>query len=103
MARKICKIVLLSLLLMAVLSPLLQLNSCDRFPVFSDDIEALITYCLCSFGMSLVLTRVLKLIAVLSRAIVPFLLPASLQEPFVTYEGHAVQCGPELLLIPLRI
>ena len=103
MARKICKIILLSLLLMAVLSPLLQLNSCDRFPVFSDDIEALITHCLCSFGMALVLTQFLKLISVLARAIAPYLLPTSFQQLVLAHESPDVRCGPVLLLIPLRI
>jgi hypothetical protein len=60
MANKFCKFVLLSLLLMAVLSPVLQLDSCDRFPVSTGDIEAEITYCLCSIGMVLAFAGVLR-------------------------------------------
>ena len=103
MVQKICKVVLLSLLLMAVLSPLLQLNSCDRFPISSDDIETEITYCLCSLGMVLVLTGVLRLIPELSRALIPLLLPQFCAQAFLMPDETRLQRGPVLLLVPLRI
>jgi hypothetical protein len=102
MVHKICKVVLLSLLLMALLSPLLQLNSCDRFPA-SGDIEAEITYCLCSLGMVLVLTGVLRLIPELSRALIPLLLPQFCAQAFLMPDEKSLQRGPVLLLVPLRI
>jgi hypothetical protein len=103
MVQKIGKIILLSLMLMAVLSPLLQLHSCDRFPVSTDDIEAEIMYCLCSLGMVLVLTRVLKLVKGLARAIVPFLLPNHPEETAFTAGELIWPRLPLLLVVPLRI
>lgn len=103
MVHKICKVVLLSLLLMAVLSPLLQLNSCDRFPVSSDDIEAEITYCLCSLGMVLVFTGVLRLIPDLPRTLIPLLRPQFCAQAFLIPDEASLQRGPVLLLVPLRI
>lgn len=102
MVQKICKVVLLSLLLMAVLSPLLQLNSCDRFPI-SGDVEAEIMYCLCSMGMVLVLTGVLRLIPELSSALISLLLPQFYAQAFLMPNETSLQRGPVLLLVPLRI
>jgi hypothetical protein len=103
MTQKISKIILLSLLLMAVLSPLLQLHSCDRFPVSTDDIEDEIMYCLCSLGMVLVLTGVLKLISVLARTILPFLLPNHPEETAFPVAPSTSQRLPLVLVVPLRI
>ena len=103
MAQKIGKIILFSLMLMAVLSPLLQLHSCDRFPVSSDDIEAEIMYCLCSLGMVLVLTGLLKLVSALARTIVPFLPPKSSEGAPLSLTGSPSQRLPLVLFVPLRI
>jgi hypothetical protein len=61
MLRKSCQFVAAALLLMAVLMPVMQLDSWDRFPVSSDDIELAVTLCLCIVGMGLVFTTILKL------------------------------------------
>lgn len=103
MAQKIGKIVLFSLMLMAVLSPLLQLHSCDRFPVSSDDIEAEIMYCLCSLGMVLVLTGLLKLVSALAGTIVPFLPPKSSEGAPSSLTESPSQRLPLVLVVPLRI
>lgn len=103
MAQKIGKIILFSLMLMAVLSPLLQLHSCDRFPVSTDDIEAEIMYCLCSLGMVLVLTGVLKLISALARSILPFLPPKHPEETAFTAAELIWHRLPRLMVVPLRI
>lgn len=65
MLRKSCQIVLAALLLMAVLTPVMQLDSWDKFPVSSDDIEFAITLCLCILGMGLVFARIMKLVPIL--------------------------------------
>jgi hypothetical protein len=101
--QKIGKIILLLLMLMAVLSPLLQLHSCDRFPVSSDDIEDEIMYCLCSLGMVLVLTQVLKLIRALARIILPFVLPNCCEGEFFTVTDSLSRRLPTVLAVPLRI
>jgi len=103
MGQKIGKIILLSLMLMAVLTPLLQLHSCDRFPVSTDDIEDEIMYCLCSLGMVLVLTRVLRLISALARVILPFLLPNRSEWALFTEAASMSPRLPLLLVVPLRI
>lgn len=65
MLRKSCQIVVAALLLMAVLTPVMQLDSWDKFPVSSDDIELAVTFCLCTLGMGLVFTTILKLVPTL--------------------------------------
>ena len=65
MLRKSCQFVATALLLMAVLTPVMQLDSWDKFPVSSDDIELAVTLCLCILGMGLVFTTILKLVPTL--------------------------------------
>ena len=105
MLHKTCKIVLLSLLLIAVLSPMLQLNSCDRFPVSSDDIEADVTYCLCSLGMVLVLvvSSMLKIMPLLARSVVPFPFQLRPEKNSFQVTDYYPRCIPISLLSPLRI
>lgn len=51
MQRKLCKIVLILMLVMAALSPFMQLDSWDRFPVATGDIELQMIMNLCMLGM----------------------------------------------------
>jgi hypothetical protein len=101
--RKFCQIVLLLLLLMAVISPLLQLHSWDKFPVSSDDIECQITDWLCSVGMLLVFAAMLKLVQVLCRIISPVLFPPLGKTCSHESDTSYAPDLPPPLLIPLRI
>jgi hypothetical protein len=103
MLRKGCQIVLLLLLLMAVITPLLQLDSWDRFPISSDDIECQVTDWLCSIGMLLIFAAMLKLVQVLRLAIAPALFPPPVQSPSHASEILYAPDFPPPLLIPLRI
>jgi hypothetical protein len=103
MMRRSCQIVLLLLLLMAVISPLLQLHSWDKFPVSSDDIECQVTDWLCSIGMLLVFGAMLKFIQVLRLVITLVVFPCSVE--IRSHESDIVYT-PDLSpppLIPLRI
>jgi hypothetical protein len=103
MLRRFCQIVLLLLLLMAVVSPLLQLDSWDRFPISSDDIECQVTNWLCSIGMLLIFAAMLKLVQVLRVFISPVLFSRSVEprshESGIPYTPDV----PPPPLIPLRI
>jgi hypothetical protein len=61
MLRILCKIVLLALALMALVSPMLEFISLDSFPVSSDDFELLVMFCLCVLGMALVFPHLFKM------------------------------------------
>ncbi len=103
MLRKLCRIVLIALLLTAIVSPILQLDSWDSFPASSDDIECQVTYCLCIIGMMLVFTSILKFIPMWKVAD-PLQLVPSLEFKEVCLE----RCEPVLVLPlsatpPLRI
>ncbi|HEX7287885.1 MAG TPA: hypothetical protein VF532_16975 [Candidatus Angelobacter sp.] len=102
MIRKSCQIVLAALVLMAVLTPVMQLDSWDEFPVSSDDIEFGVTFCLCILGMGLIFARMLKLVPVFLRS--RFQLPSmpSLTVPSTTEAGQFL-AGERLLSTPLRI
>jgi len=102
MLRRFCQVVLFLLLLMAVLTPLLQLDSWDRFPVSSDDIEAQTTHCLCVLGMVLIFTGVLKLFPVLLRFMASTVSFSSSDSLFVI-EGSNTRRDLTLRAIPLRI
>jgi len=102
MLRKLCKVVLLLLVLLAVLTPLLQLDSWDKFPVSSDDIEAQTTHCLCFLGMVLIFTGILKLIPVLLRSIVPVVVFSSANPLSLTEDAHSVSALTQRST-PLRI
>ena len=97
------KAVLCLILLMVAVSPLLQLNSLDRFPVASDDIEIQSIYCLLSFGMLLVVTLVLTLLPVLTLW---KLLAPPVSTPlwcFLAIDSCAEDESPPLFAVPLRI
>lgn len=101
--RKSCQIVLLLLLLMAVISPLLQLDSWDKFPISSDDIECQITNWLCSIGMLLIFAAMLKLVHVLCRIITPVLFSPLVKTSFHESDMSYAPGLPRPPLIPLRI
>src|SRR5215467_12184228 len=65
--RKLPKIVLVLIVLMAVLSPFMQLDSWDRFPVATGDIELQIISVLFETGMFFVIAGILKLFPALLR------------------------------------
>ncbi|MBZ5506941.1 MAG: hypothetical protein LAO78_15910 [Acidobacteriia bacterium] len=69
MLRRLCIIILCALTLMAVVSPLLQFDSLDSFPVSSDDIELLVMFCLCLAGMMLLFAHLFKLVPVFFRVL----------------------------------
>lgn len=101
--RRLRKVVLCLILLMVAISPLLQLNSLDQFPVASDDIEIQAIYCLCTFGMLLVITLVFTLL--------PDLRPWKLFAPpvsksawcFPAIDSCAEDESPPRCAAPLRI
>ena len=69
MLDKLRKLVLFLMAAIALLSPFMQLNSWDNFPVSTDDIELQLTFGLCLIGMFLVFVGVAKLLPDLIRAI----------------------------------
>jgi hypothetical protein len=69
MLDKLRKLVLFLMAAMVVLSPFMQLDSWDNFPVSTDDIELQLTFGLCLIGMFLVFVGVAKLLPDLIRAI----------------------------------
>ena len=102
MLRRFCQVVLFLLLLMAILTPYMQLNSWDSFPVSSDDIEAQTTQSICALGMVLVVAGFLKLFFVLLRFTAPLILFSS-SEPLFVLEGRHTRRDLALQSIPLRI
>ena len=97
------KTVLCLILFMVAISPLLQLNSLDQFPVASDDIEIQAIYCLLSLGMLLVITLVLTLLPVLTLW---KLLAPPVSTPlwsFPATDSYAEDESPPLFAVPLRI
>jgi TRAP-type C4-dicarboxylate transport system permease small subunit len=103
MERRCCQLVLLLLLLMAVMSPFLQLDSWDKFPISSDDIECQVTYWLCSIGMLLTFAILLKLVQVLRRVIRPALFFCAVENRFREFDILFEPDLPPPPLIPLRI
>ncbi|PYP88523.1 MAG: hypothetical protein DMG65_14830 [Candidatus Angelobacter sp. Gp1-AA117] len=97
------KTILCLILLMVAVSPLLQLNSFDKFPVATDDIEIQTIYCLLSLGMLLVVTVVLTLLPVLTLW---KLLAPPVSTPlwcFLATDSYAEDESPPLFAVPLRI
>lgn len=100
MLDKLRKIVLALMMAMVLLSPFMQLDSWDNFPVSTDDIELQLMFGLCLIGMFLVFVGVAKLLPTLMQS--TFLAPAT---PFYLFEFHASQPESSLLVFspPLRI
>ncbi len=59
MQHQLRKLVLILMLVMAVASPFMQLDSWDKFPVATDDLELQIIMNLCMLGMFFVLAGIL--------------------------------------------
>jgi hypothetical protein len=102
MSRNYYRVVLLSLLFVAALTPLMQLNSLDQFPISSDDIECQVTFCLCSIGMVLVVTQILQFVAGLVRLTRPLVALISAESLFIT-DHPWLPPGLVRVCIPLRI
>jgi hypothetical protein len=98
--RKLPKIILVLIVLMAVLSPFMQLDSWDRFPVATGDIELQIISVLFETGMFFVIAGILKLF--------PALLRFALRPPTVTFsrlfrDVAPLGTDPASFAVPLRI
>jgi hypothetical protein len=98
--RKLPKIVLALIVLMAVFSPFMQLDSWDRFPVATGDIELQIISVLFETGMFFVFAGLLKLF--------PVLLRSGKRPPVVIFSSHSrdvalMETDPFYFAVPLRI
>jgi hypothetical protein len=98
--RKLPKIILVLIVLMAVFSPFMQLDSWDRFPVATGDIELQIISVLFETGMFFVIAGILKLF--------PALLRFALRPPTVTFSKLSRDVAPlgtdlASFAVPLRI
>jgi hypothetical protein len=100
MPHKMPKIVLVLILLMAVLSPFMQLDSWDNFPVATGDIEFQIITVLFEIGMFFVFAGILTLFPGLLRSgfLIPSLACASRSPEFATREAVLSDFA-----VPLRI
>jgi hypothetical protein len=100
MPRKMPKIVLTLIVLMAVLSPFMQLDSLDNFPVATGDIEMHLISVLFETGMFFVFAGILKLF--------PRLLCTNVQPPSMIFSSFTRDVAPlqstfSCLAVPLRI
>ena len=100
MPHKLPQVVLILMVLMAVFSPFMQLDSWDRFPVATGDIELQIISVLFETGMFFVIAGLLKLF--------PALLCSSLRLPVMTFAGLVRDIVPRetdlfCFAVPLRI
>ena len=100
MQRKIPKIVLLLIVLMAVFSPFMQFDSLDNFPVATGDMESHLISVLFETGMFFVFAGILKLF--------PRLLCTNIQPPTMIFSGFSSDVAPLqsaffCFAVPLRI
>jgi hypothetical protein len=100
MQRKTPKIVLILIVLMAVLSPFMQLDSLDNFPVATGDMESHLISVLFETGMFFVFAGILKLF--------PQLLCTNFQPPSMIFAGFSCDVAPVqsascCFAVPLRI
>jgi len=100
MQRKTPKIVLLLIVLMAVFSPFMQLDSLDNFPVATGDMESHLISVLFETGMFFVFAGILKLF--------PKLLCTNVQPPSIICSGFTRPVAPlqsafSCFAVPLRI
>jgi len=100
MQRKMPKIVLLLIVLMAVFSPFMQLDSLDNFPVATGDMESHLISVLFETGMFFVFAGILKLF--------PQLLCTNVRPPSVIFFGFTrdvapLQSASSCFAVPLRI
>lgn len=101
--RILHQLLLAALLAMVLLTPFLQIDSLDKFPVSTDDFEVQVTCCLSVLGMLLVFARLLKIVPLALRLGLPALPDGGTKLVFVS----AVSLIPEDILlhrrVPLRI
>jgi hypothetical protein len=100
MQRKTPKIVLILIVLMAVFSPFMQLDSLDNFPVATGDMESHLISVLFETGMFFVFAGILKLF--------PQLLCTNFQPPSMIFSGFTCDVAPlqsafSCFTVPLRI
>jgi hypothetical protein len=100
MQRQMPKIVLLLILLMAVFSPFMQLDSLDNFPIATGDMESHLISVLFEIGMFFVFAGILKLF--------PRLLCTNIQPPSIIFSGFSgdvapLQSASFCFTVPLRI
>ena len=98
--HKLPKIILILMVLMAVFSPFMQLDSWDRFPVATGDIELHIISVLFETGMFFVIAGILSLF--------PTLLCSSMRPPAMIFSGISLDLTPPetglfRFAVPLRI
>ena len=100
MPRKMPKIVLVLIVMMAVFSPFMQLDSWDNFPVATGDMESHVISVLFETGMFFVFAGILKLFpALLCSAVQP---PSLIFSSF-TREFAPLQTASFCFTVPLRI
>jgi len=100
MPRQMPKIVLVLIVLMAVFSPFMQLDSLDNFPRTTGDIEMHLISVLFEIGMFFVFAGILQLF--------PKLLCTNVRPPAVSFSGFSRDVAPEqsaffCFALPLRI
>jgi hypothetical protein len=100
MQRKMPKIVLVLIVLMAVFSPFMQLDSLDNFPRTTGDIEMHLISVLFEIGMFFVFTGILKLF--------PKLLCTNVRPSAMIFSGFSHDIAPLQsaflsFAVPLRI
>ncbi len=100
MQQKLRKIVLLLILLMAVCSPFMQLDSWDMFPIRTDDIELVLILNLSMIGMFFALAGLITLFPALFRT---GMFPPLTEVRRTRTNDLAVESAPVLLSPPLRI
>jgi hypothetical protein len=98
--NKLPKIILILIVLMAVFSPFMQLDSWDRFPVATGDIELHIISVLFETGMFFVIAGILKLF--------PAILCSSMRPPAMIFSTICREIAPletdiSCFAVPLRI
>jgi len=100
MLRTLCQIVLVLIVSIALVSPFMQNDSPDLFPVAGDDVELSVISILSGLGIFLLLARWLKIIPVLVGRIVPGL---SFSPILIEESSQWSPAGPLHLVVPLRI
>lgn len=100
MLDRLRKTVLALMMAMVLLSPFMQLDSWDNFPVSTDDIELQLMFGLCLIGMFLVFVGVAQLL--------PTVMPSTFLSPATAFhlvDFEAVRPESDLLVFspPLRI
>src|ERR1700686_443645 len=98
--HKLPKIVLILIVLLAVLSPFMQLDSLDDFPIGTGDIEMHLISVLFETGMFFVFAGILKLF--------PKLLCTNVRPPAMIFSGLRGDVAPQqsaffCFALPLRI